>query len=124
MVESRSPAPDFITSPELEKGIKDGSITTFTITKEFLPYYQMAARATKFEVTVIAEPGQHYPTEYTKPVGRRSNTNAQENNTSTITVVKSQDPVKKGYVGISLKRPEGVTNDTAFNTERQKKQPI
>lgn len=122
MVENLSPAPDFITSPELEEGIKNGSITTFTITKEYLRYYIRAANTTNFEVTVIAEPGQYYITEQIKPVNRRLKTNGQ-NNTPTITAVKSQGPVRKGSVGISLKRPKGVTNDMAFHIARQKIQP-
>ena len=122
MVEKLSSAPDFITSPELEQGIKNGSITTFTITKENLPYYQKAASTTNYEVVVIAQPGQYYITEEIKPVNRRLKTNEQ-NKTSAITAVKSPLPVREGSVGISLKRPEGVTNDTAFNLARQRIQP-
>ena len=123
MVESLSSEPDFITSPELEEGIKNGSITTFIITKESLTYYQQAASKTNFEVTVIAEPGQYYITGQITPVRRGLKTNGQENKTPTITAIKSQLPVKKDYVGISLKRAEGVTNDMAFHTVRQRIQP-
>jgi len=123
MVESLSPAPDFITSPELKEDILNGRTTTFTITRENLPYYQKAASMTNFEVTVIAEPGQYYITDQVNPVRRSLNSNGQENKTPTITAVKSQSPVKKGYAGISLKRPPGVTNDMAFNAERQRIQP-
>lgn len=49
-------------------------------------------------------------------------TNGQ-NNTPTITAVKSKFQVKAGYVGISLKRPDGATNDIAFHFARQKIQP-
>ena len=73
---------------------------------------------TNFEVAVIAKPGQYYTTKQSNPVRRRRRTNGQ-NETPTITAVKSQFPVSKGYVGISLKRPEGVTNDMAFNLARQ-----
>lgn len=121
--ETQSSVLDFITNPELEKGIINGSITTFTITKEYLSYYLQAASKTNFEVKVIAEPGQYYITEQIKPVNRRLNTNGQ-NNTPTITAEKSKLPVKTGYVGISLKRPVGVTNDIAFHMARQKIQPI
>lgn len=122
MVESLSPTPDFITNQELEEGIINGRITTFTITEEYLPYYQEAASKTDFEVRVIAQPGQYYITEEIKPVNRRLRTNGQSN-TPTIAAVKSQDPVKEGSVGISLKRPPGVTDDTAFHIARQKIQP-
>lgn len=122
MVEDSSSAPDIITNPELEEGIKNGSITTFTITKENLSYYIEAANKTNFEVRVIAKPGQYYITEEIKPVNRRLRINGQ-NNTPTITAVKSQDPVRENSVGISLKRPEGVTNDMAFHIARQKIQP-
>lgn len=118
MVENPSPLPDFITNKELEEEIANGSITTFTITEESLPYYQQAARETNFEVVVIANPGQHYITEEIKPVRRR-----QQNTAPTITAVKSKLPVREGYVGISLKRPGGVTNDIAFHMARQKIQP-
>lgn len=121
-VENLSPTPDFITSQQLEEGIINGRITTFTITKEVLPYYQQAASKTNYEVAVIAKPGQHYITEEIKPVKRSLNTSGQ-NNTPTITAVKSKFPVKAGYLSIYLKRPEGVTNDMAFHTERQKIQP-
>ena len=119
MVENPSSVPDVITSRELEEGIRNGRITTFTITEELLPYYQEAARKTNFEVAVIAKPGQYYITDQVDRVKRRPKTNVQENKTPTITAVKSQFPVKEGYVGISLKRPEGVTNDMAFNLARQ-----
>lgn len=119
-VETLSPAPDFITNQELEEGIVNGRITTFTITEDVLPYYQRAANKTNFEVEVIALPGQHYITGYVKPVRRRPNTIGQENKSPTT---KSQDPVKEGSVAISLKRPKGVTNDIAFHAERQKIQP-
>ena len=122
MVENPSSVPDFITTPELEEGIINGSITTFTITQEYLPYYQKAADKTGFKVEVIAESGQHYITEEIEAVKRRLKTSGQSN-TPTINAVKSKFPVKADYVGISLKRPEGVTNDTAFNFERQKIQP-
>lgn len=122
-VENPPSVPDFITSPELEQGIINGRITTFTITGEYLTFYLQAASTTNYEVRVIAEPGQYYITEQIKPVNRRLNTNGQENKTPTITAVKSQDPVREGHVGISLKRPEGVTNDMAFHIARQKIQP-
>ena len=121
-VESPSSAPDFITSAELEEGIINGSITTFTITQEYLPYYQKAADKTGFKVELIADSGQYYITEEIKPVNLRLRRNEQ-NITPIITAVKSKQPVREGSVGISLKRPEGVTNDTAFNFERQKIQP-
>lgn len=124
MIENPSSAPDFITTPELEEGIKNASITTFTITQEVLPFYQQAAENTGFEVTVIAQPGQHYITDKSKPVRRRLGTDRQENKTPTITAEKSQAPVKEGYVAISLKRPEGVTNNMAFHLARQKIQRI
>jgi len=122
MVESLSPAPDFITSPKLEEDILNGRTTTFTITEEFLPYYLKAARMTNFEVRVIAKPSQYYITEEVKPINRRQATKGQ-NKTPTITAAKSQDPVREGSIGISLKRPEGITNDIAFNLARQKIQP-
>ena len=122
MVENLSPAADVITSPELEEGIINGRITTFTITEKFLPYYLEAAGMTNFEVIVIAQPGQHYITEAVKPINRRQATKGH-NKTSAITAVKSQLPVREGFVGISLKRPESVTNDTAFNFARQRIQP-
>lgn len=59
MVESLSPAPDFITSQELEKGIINGSITTFTIWEPTLRFYKKAAIMSGFEVKVVAEPGQY-----------------------------------------------------------------
>jgi len=123
MVENPSSEPDFITSPELEEGIMNGSITTFTIAEENLPYYKKAASTTNFKVTEIAKPGQYYITDETNPVRRRLNTNGQENKTPTITAVKSLLPVRQGSLGISLKRPPGVTNDMAFNAERQRIQP-
>jgi len=123
MVEKPSFEPDFITSPELEEGIINGRIATFTITEEFLPYYEKAASMTNFEVRVIAKPGEHYITEKIKPINRRLRTNGQ-NETPTITSVKSQRPVRPGSVAISLKKPEGVTNDIAFHTARQRIQPI
>ena len=122
MVENPASAPDFITSPELEEGIKNGSITTFTITQEYLPYYQEAADKTGFKVEVIAKSGQYYITEEIKLGKRRPNNNGQ-NNTPTITTGKSKFPVREKYLAISLKRPEGVTNDIAFHAFRQKIQP-
>ena len=122
MVEDLSSAPDFITSPELEEGIINGRITTFTITEGYLCYYLDAANTTNFEVTVIAKPGQYYITEEIKPVNRK-NTNRQDKKTPTITAVKSQQPVRNGSLGISLKRPEGVKHDSAFHLARQKIQP-
>ena len=117
MVENPSSAPDFVTSPKLEEGIKNGRITTFTITQQYLPYYQKAASKTNFEVAVIAKPGQHYITSKIDSVGRF------RFKTPTLIVGKSQDPVREGSVAISLKRPEGVKYDTAFNAERQRIQP-
>ena len=122
MVEDLSSAPDFITNPELEEGIRNGSITTSTILEESLPYYQKAASETNFEVEVIAKPGQNYITEEIKLGKRRPNINGQ-NNTPTITTGKSKFPVREKYLAISLKRPEGVTNDIAFHAFRQKIQP-
>mgnify|MGYP001611201589 FL=1 len=122
MVENPASAPDFITSPELEEGIINGSITTFTITQESLPYYQKAADKTGFKVEVIAKSGQYYITEEIKPVNLRLRRDGQ-NITPTITAVKSKQPVREMSVGISLKRPEGVTNDIAFHAFRQKIQP-
>ena len=122
MVESLSPVPDFVTSPELEEGIKNGSITTFTILEESLPIYEEAASTKKFKVTVIAKAGEHYLTGKAI-LSRRRDANGQVNITSTITAEKSQGPVREGSVAISLKRPEGVTNDIAFHTARQRIQP-
>ena len=122
MVEKPTSEPDFITSPELKEGIINGRITTFTIMEGNLLYYLEAASETGFEVKVIAKPGESYITEQIKPIGRRRRTNGQ-NETPTITAVKSQFPVKDDQIAISLKRPEGVSNDTAFHTARQRKQP-
>ena len=122
MVENPASAPDFVTNPELEEGIINGSITTFTITQESLPYYQKAADKIGFKVEVIAKSGQYYITEEIKPVNLRLRRNGQ-NITPIITVVKSKQPVRERSVGISLKRPEGVTNDMAFHAFRQKIQP-
>ncbi|OGH19913.1 MAG: hypothetical protein A3D74_03845 [Candidatus Levybacteria bacterium RIFCSPHIGHO2_02_FULL_37_13] len=125
--ETPSSAPDFVTSPELEEEIVKGRTTTFTITREFLTYYEQAAinlektSKIKFEVKVIAGPDEHYVTEYIKPVHPRLRANGQN---PTITAVKSKLAVKPGSVAIALKKPEGVTNDMAFNAERQKIQPI
>lgn len=119
MVENPSSVPDVITSPELEEGIRNGRITTFTITEGNLPYYLEAASVKNFKVAVIAKPGQYYITDQVNRVKRRPKTNVQENKTPTITAVKSQFPVEEGSVGISLERPEGVTNDMAFNLARQ-----
>jgi len=119
MVEKPSSTPDFITSPELEEGIKNGRITTFTITKESLSCYQEAATKTNFEVAEIAKPGQYYITDkITNPPRGHRNRNTQKK-TPTFTAVKSEFPVKDGQIAISLKRPEGVENDTAFNLARQ-----
>lgn len=123
MVENPSSEPYFITNPELEEGIENGSITTFTIWEQTLLFYLKAATKSGFEVEVIANPGQYYITEQISAVRRRSNTNGQENKPPTITAVKSQSPVKESYVAISLKRPPGVTNDMAFHIARQKIQP-
>jgi len=114
MVESLSSAPDFITSPELEEDILNGRTTTFTIWEESLPDYLEAADMTDFEVTRIAEPGQYYITDQVNPVRRKLKADGQENKTPIITAGKSQDPIRKGDVGISLKRPPGVTDDTDF----------
>lgn len=117
MVENLSPEPDVITNPELEEGIKNDSITTFTITKESLPDYEEAAGTKEckgFEVQVIAEQDQCYPT--TEPPRRLKMGNKTK--IPTIIVVSSE-PVKPGYVAISLKKPEGVPYDTAFNLARQ-----
>ena len=120
MVEKASPTPDFVTSKELEAGITNGRITTFTITKENLPDYLKAAGETDFKVEVIAQEDQYYVTEkISSPPKRTSSTNGQENKAPTITAVKSKSPVKAGYVGISLERPKDVTTDTAFNLKRQ-----
>jgi len=79
MVENPSSVPDVVTNPELEEGIKNGSITTFTITKELLPYYQEAASKTNFEVAEIAEPGQYYITDkITNPPRGHGNRNTQK----------------------------------------------
>lgn len=130
MVENISKPVDYVTTPELEEGIKNGSLTTFTIEKRNLPFYQSAAIKTGFEVEKIAEPGQHYITEQTTaPIGhstaRRSKQNTNpENKTPIITAVRSQSPVRESYVAISLKRPKDVKYDTAFHIARQKIQPI
>jgi hypothetical protein len=124
MVEKPSFEPDFITSPELEEGIINGRITTFTITKESLSHYQEAAEKTNFEVAEIAKPGQHYIThKITNPPRGHKNINRQENKTPIITAVISKFPVKEGYVGIFLKRPPGAKDDTPFHTVRQGIQP-
>lgn len=131
MAENPPFAPDVITNPELEEGIKNGRISTFTIDERNLTFYQEAAIKTGFEVEIIAKPGQHYITkQITSPTGRsnairrRPSAIGKENKTSTITPVKSQLPVRESYVAISLKRPEGAINDMAFHIARQKIQPI
>lgn len=125
--ETSSSEPDFVTNPELEDGIVKNSITTFTILKESLPIYLQAAinlqkhENLNFEVTVIAQPDEYYLTNKTI-LSRHRNANGQVIKTQTITAVKSQDPVKKGYVAISLKKPDGVKFDTAFNLARQQEE--
>ena len=57
-----------------------------------------------------------------KPIHSKLRANRQNFN-PTINAVKPKLPVREGSLAISLKRPEGVTNDTAFNFERQKIQP-
>lgn len=121
MVEALPAPVDYVTNPELEEGIKNGSVTTFAIEKRNLTFYQQAAIMSGFEVREIAKPGQHYVTEQISLAKRRLN--GQENKPPKITAIKSQFQVGEGYVAISLKRPPNVTNDTAFHIARQKIQP-
>lgn len=127
MVERANPEAEFITNLDLEEKIKNGRITTFTVTRENLPDYLNAAPDylfnvanddTEFRVDVIAWPDEYYVTEQIKPVNLKRRKIGQ-NDPPIINCVKSKSPVREGSVAISLKRPEGVTDDIAFNRARQ-----
>lgn len=121
MVERATPEAEFITNLDLEEKIKNGRITTQTVTRENLPDYLNAADnddSTKFRVDVIAWPDEYYVTEEIKPIHPKLRKSGQ-NNAPIINAVRSKYPVGKGSVAIAIKRPDGVTSDIDFNRARQ-----
>ena len=106
MVEKKlSKVPDVAPNPELEEQIRNGRTTTLTIEEGHLPSYQRAAKLSRFEVQVIAGPGEYYITEQISVAQRRVNAAGQASKLSTIMLVISQSPVRECFVAIDLKRP-------------------
>lgn len=90
--------------------IDTGGMVTISILADTLPLYQQAADTTGFRVTPIARPGESY-------LGRR---------TADLSggYLLKEHRVLEGMLGISIEKPSGVVDPSAFWHELQRLQEV
>lgn len=84
-------------TPDIAAKIKSGQVVTLVIAENRLPSYSETALATGFKVEKIAGEGEEFPLLRGTPGEEK---------------VVSQQVVRKGYIAVSIEKPEGSKKDT------------